>query len=259
MKRFIDTHVHFYSCEKGDLDKVAKWMKANNIQLVINNPLEPTRPKNDSQRQQMLENYSKYKGRIERFCIIKPHEVSTLEETVEILQQEIKDGAIGFGEHYGENLNFDAPENMMLYAACNQVSLPVMFHIDRDRNRDEKGLPGLQNVLKTYPELILIAHSSGWWKHLEDGTCGELLQKYPNLYADISCSMKQPLIRENKFAKDFMTRNADKLLFGSDTTSNSFQKVIHPEFALFDELNLPKEIEAKILRENTLKLFKISN
>jgi len=142
----------------------------------------------------MLENYSKYRGRIERFCIIKPDEVDTVEEAIAILKQEIEDGAIGFGEHYGENLNFDDPENMVLYAACNQMKLPVMFHIDGGRNRDETGLPGLQNVLNTYPDLTLIAHSSGWWKHLEEGTCEKLLQKYPNLYADISCSMKQPLI-----------------------------------------------------------------
>ena len=52
--KFFDTHVHFYSCDKGALDIVAEWMKANKIQRVINHPLEPSRPKPDEEREQML-------------------------------------------------------------------------------------------------------------------------------------------------------------------------------------------------------------
>lgn len=41
-----------------------------------------------------------------------------------------KDGAIGFGERYGEGLMFDDPTNMRLYAACDKVRMPILFHMD---------------------------------------------------------------------------------------------------------------------------------
>lgn len=54
-----------------------------------------------------------------------------------------------------------------------------------------------------------------------------------------------------------MIRNADKLLFGSDSGWWSLKAGARPapEFALVGELDLPKEVEAKVLRENAAKLF----
>lgn len=147
--RFTDTHVHFHDCKVGDLEKVAEWMKSNNVQRVINHPLAQSRPRNEAERTQMLANYANYKGRIDRFCIIFPDEVNSVEEAVKLLAREKQDGAIGFGEHYGVALNFDDPKNLRLYAACSQVGLPVMFHMDQNKNLDEKGLPRLEKVLKT--------------------------------------------------------------------------------------------------------------
>jgi predicted TIM-barrel fold metal-dependent hydrolase len=255
--RFIDTHVHFQDCKPGDLEKVADWMQSNNVQRVINHPLAQSRPRNDAERRQMLANYANYKGRIARFCIIFPEEVSSVEEAVKLLSREKEDGAIGFGEHYGVNLKFDDPRNLQLYAACSQVGLPVMFHMDSNKNMDDKEMSGLQNVLKTYPNLILIAHSD-WWKHLADGTCERLLQKYPNLYADISCTVGRSAIgRDKKLAREFFARNADKLLFGTDSGwwSLGKDKKPMPEFTLIEELKLPKEVEEKICRSNAQRLF----
>jgi predicted TIM-barrel fold metal-dependent hydrolase len=253
--RFIDAHVHFHDCRKGDLDKVAAWMKANRVQRCINHQLTQSRPKNDAERQQMLANYAQYKGRIDRFCIVYPEEVNSVEEAVTRLAREKQDGAIGFGEHYGVELTFDDPGNLRLYEACAKVGLPVMFHMDRNKNLDEPGLPRLQRVLKTYPNLILIAHSD-WWKHLADGTCDRLLQDFPNLYADISCTANRSLIgRDKEFARAFFRRHADKLLFGTDSGWWSPGKSPAPEFTLIDELQLPPEVADKICRRNSERLF----
>lgn len=171
--RFIDTHVHFQDRKAGDLDKVAAWMKSNHVRRCINHPLAQSRVRNEGERQQMLANYAKFQGRIDRFCIIFPDEINSVEEAVKLLAREKQDGAIGFGEHYGVKLNFDDPRNLRLYEACAVVGLPVLFHMDQTKNLDEKGLPRLEHVLKTYPQLIMIAHSD-WWKHLADGTCDRL-------------------------------------------------------------------------------------
>lgn len=255
--RFTDAHVHFQDCRPGDLDKVDEWMKANHVRRIINHPLAQSRPKNEEERRQQIANYARYRGRMDRFCILFPEEVSSVEEAVRLLTREKQDGAIGFGEHYGVNLKFDDPSLMRLFEACEKVGLPVMFHMDRNKNLDEKGLPRLENVLKTYPNCILIAHSD-WWKNLGDGTCDRLLRKYPNLYADLSCTVGRSNIgRDKEFARAFLIRNADKLLFGTDSGwwSLGEGKKPAPEFSLIDELKLPKEIEDKICHGNAERLF----
>lgn len=130
---FIDTHAHAFDCRKDGLDVVAIWMERMHVTQCIIHPLmhKGSRPGNEEERQEMLANYRKYKGRIYRFCIIYPDEVKTVEDAVKILEQEIRDGAIGFGEHYGVGLRFDDPKNLLFYEACCQVGLPVMFHIDQ--------------------------------------------------------------------------------------------------------------------------------
>jgi len=254
--RFIDAHVHFTCCKADELDKAAEWMKSNSVQRVINYPLAQSRPKNDVERKQMLENYAKYKGRIDRACVIFPEEVKSVEEAVKLLTMEKQDGAVCFGEHYGENLKFDDPKNLRLYEACAKVGLPVMFHYnDKHRNVDEKGMPRLENVLKLYPNCILIAHGD-WWRSISDGSCDRVLKTYPNLYADISCTVGRSLIgRDKKLAKEFFIRNADKLLFGTDSGWWSFGKKSAPEFSLLDELDLPADIVDKICRKNAERLF----
>ncbi len=262
--KFIDAHVHFQDSKPGDLEKVVAWMASNNVQRVINHPLRQSRANDDQARAQQTENYKAFPGRLARFCIIYNEEVSGVDEAVAILNREKQAGAIGFGEHYGErfspqpgdkSLFIDDPTNLVLFAACAKVGLPVMFHMDRGRNLDEQGFPHLENILKTYPNLILIAHSD-WWKGLGDGSCERLLQQYPHLYADISCTVGRSIIgRDKKFAREFFIRNADKLLFGTDSGWWSFGKKPTPEFALIDELKLPPEVEAKICRGNAERLF----
>jgi predicted TIM-barrel fold metal-dependent hydrolase len=264
--RFIDAHVHFQDSKAGDLEKVDAWMQSNNVQRIINHPLRQSRANDDKARAQQAENYKAFAGRMARFCIIFPDEVNSVEEAVVILEREKKSGAVGFGEHYGEvskpqpggaKLKFDDPKNLVLFAACAKAGLPVMFHMDQHRNLDEKGFPRLENVLKTYPNLILIAHSD-WWKGLGDGSCERLLQKHPNLYADISCTVGRSVIgRDKKFAHEFFIRHADKLLFGTDSGWWSFKAggKPAPEFALIDELKLPKDVEDKICQSNAERLF----
>ena len=151
--KVIDAHVHAQETTAGGLDVVAKWMELNGVERCISKPLTPTRPQTKEERAVMLANFRKYRGKIYRFCIIEPDEVSTVEEAVEILKREKAEGAIGFGEHYGRDRMFDDPSNLRLFAACEQVGLPVHFHIDNNKNMDELGLPRLELVLKKFPKL----------------------------------------------------------------------------------------------------------
>lgn len=161
------------------LTEAGQWMDRNNISHAITHALRPTRVKSDQQRAFMRANFAKYKDRILRFTYLDPDEVSSVAEAVALLEREKVVGAVGFGEHYGRNRMFDDPANLLLYAACEQVDLPVMFDIDANKNMVEKDMRRVGRVLEMFPELILIAHAD-WWRYLPAGTCDRMLQDHPS-------------------------------------------------------------------------------
>jgi predicted TIM-barrel fold metal-dependent hydrolase len=100
--------------------------------------------------------------------------------------------------------------------------------------------------------------ANNWWRSITDGSCGRLLETNPNLYADISCTVgRSPIGKDKPMAREFFIRHADKLLFGTDSGwwSLGKDKKQAGEFALIDELKLPKEVEDKICRGNAERLF----
>jgi len=207
-------------------------------------------------------------GTLERFGRIDgPGLVALLKKYKEL-------GARGFGEHQ-VGLPFDHPLMMDVYAACEKVELPILFHLDDIRGIDTPGLPRLEHALKTYPKLNFIGHACGFWASISadakdadfsrypkiptpvvpGGALERLLAKYPNLYCDLS----EPgghlaIARDRKFGREFVIRWADRLLFGTDVLM-SRQEI--PQFDLYDSLDLPDEVQYKIYRGNAIKLLKL--
>lgn len=254
----VDPHIHAFSAKPNGLDPVAEWMKRNNVERCITSPIGQSRATTPEQRAIMLENHRKYKGKIDRFCLIEPGEVETVEEAVKILKKEKELGAVGFGEHYGRDLMFDDPKNIILYQACGEVGLPVMFHIDASKNMVKQGMRRVERVLELCPDTKIIAHAY-WWLHLPNGTCDRMLEKYPNLYADVSGTrMVSVLNRDRAYSKEFLTRHQDRVLFATDAGWWSFGKPVEErelQFELFEHLDLDDEVKQKIYRKNTMKLF----
>jgi predicted TIM-barrel fold metal-dependent hydrolase len=180
-------------------------------------------------------------------------------------------GAKGFGEHKA-GLPIDHPLNMAVYAACAELRLPVLFHLDNERNMDTPGLPGLENALRQHPDCIFIGHGPGWWASIADhitqadmntyptgpvgvgGAVDRLLHDYRNLYADLSAGSGSTAIsRDLAFGREFLTRWQDRVYFGTDFLSPD-QDV--PQFDLFErQLILPKDVQAKIFMNNAKKLL----
>ncbi|MEI6176498.1 MAG: sialate O-acetylesterase [Verrucomicrobiota bacterium] len=262
--KFIDPHVHAMSVTPDGLKAVAKWMEARNVERCIVSPLshKGSRPQNEEERTAMLANFSPYKGKIDRMCLIEPDEVATVDEAVTILKREIADGAVAFGEHYGVGLMFDDPKNLRLYEACEKVGLPVMFHIDQNKNMVEPGMERVDRVLKMYPKCKVVAHAY-WWRQLQNGACDRQLQEHPNLYADMSGSVViQALNRDRKYAREFLIRNQDKILWATDEGWWSFgsqSKQLDYIYTFFEELNLPAEVRQKIYRDNAEKVYGLKN
>lgn len=254
----IDPHIHAFAARPGGLDAVAAWMERNRVERCITSPIGDSRAVTPEQKRIELENHKKYAGKIDRFCLIEPGEVATVEEAVKILEAEKANGAVGFGEHYGRDLMFDDPKNIVLYQACGKVGLPVMFHIDTTKNMVKQGMRRVERVLELCPDTKIIAHAQ-WWLQMPQGTCDQMLQKYPNLYADVSgLQMVSVLNRDRGYTRDFLTRHQDKVLFATDAGWWSFGKPIEErelQFELFERLGLEDAVLEKIYRKNTMKLF----
>ena len=104
-------------------------------------------------------------------------------------------------------------------------------------------------LTREYPNVnFIIAHMGGFydWKTIE--RCIALAEGLPNVYLDTPFAMVHVMLRRAA------ERIPDKLLFGTDAPA------IHPavELAKIRALNLPKEVEGKILGGNISRLLHLS-
>jgi len=259
-EEYIDIHFHADARKKegGDLLKVDDWMKKNNVSKLIVLQFEKSLPTNDLEQKQIIENFKKYEGRIYRFDVLLTEDAVNREIALESIKKMKEGGAIGFGEHYGRTLFFDDPKCMNLYAACAEVGLPVLFHMDGNNNKDDDNLSHLENALKKYPKCVFIGHGPGFWKKIT--AVDNILGKYKNLYADISAGSGSKAIgRDKKFSREFIIRHSDRILFGTDGGPWSFGKNPPPHFELVESLKLPEDVKDKLCRKNAIELFKLDS
>jgi hypothetical protein len=181
-------------------------------------------------------------------------------------------GAEGFGEHK-VGLDFDDPLMMQIYEVCEKLGIPLLFHMDTIRGKDQPGLPRLAHALATFPKLAFIGHGPGWWASISGdakaadfmsspprpvtsgGAIDRLMDTCPNLWGDLSAgSGAQAISRDPAFGREFLIRRQNRLLFGTDYLQPG-QPV--PQFQVLDSLKLPADVAAKIYRKNAEALLKL--
>lgn len=287
--KYIDIHTHlgaFYFGQELTAELLVRFMDQHDVEKACVLPLiSPESAPITQPVTTAIAAYRLFPERIIPFASLDPRAVTEpgkrtghvggVKGMIEILKRYQDAGCRGLGEHK-TGLWFDAPQQMALYEACDAVGLPILFHLDDIRNPDTPGLPRLENVLKAFPKLPLIGHAAGFWASIsgdatfEDfgrypevpkkiapgGALDRLLKKYPNLYGDLSePGGEKAIARAPDFGREFLIRNADQLLFGTDVLMPE-QKI--PQFDLLDSLKLPEEVQYKIFRGNAIKLLKLT-
>ncbi len=286
--KYIDIHTHlgaFYFGQELTAELLVRFMDQHDVEKACVLPLiSPESAPITQPVTTAIAAYRLFPERIIPFASLDPRAVTEpgkrtghvggVKGMIDILKRYQDAGCRGLGEHK-TGLWFDAPQQMALYEACDAVGLPILFHLDDIRNPDTPGLPRLENVLKAFPKLPLIGHAAGFWASIsgdatfEDfgrypevpkkiapgGALDRLMKKYPNLYGDLSePGGEKAIARDPDFGREFLIRNADQLLFGTDVLMPE-QKI--PQFELLDSLKLPEEVQYKIFRGNAIKLLKL--
>jgi predicted TIM-barrel fold metal-dependent hydrolase len=278
--RYVDIHTHlgqtWNHTEPLSADGLLSWMDQNDIAQAVVLPLvSPESSAYPISTDFVLEATRPHRDRLIPFCSVDPRTSYSggLKGLTDMLRKYVAAGAKGFGEHK-PGIQMDDPRNMTIYAACGELNLPVLFHLDQLRNTDQPGLPGLEHALREHPNTRFIGHGPGWWASIsgkitaEDlarypdgpvqagGAIDTLMEKFPNLYGDLSAgSGAQAISRDPEFGQAFLVRRADRLMFGTDYLSPG-QSV--PQLELFRSIELPSEVQAKIFRDNARKLLGLS-
>ena len=277
---FIDVHTHIgtYTDPKKNLSPEAliSWMDEFEVEKSVVLPLtSPESTKYLQTTESVLAAAKDHPDRLIPFCSVDPRttHAGSVKALTGMIQGWVDQGAKGFGEHK-VGLNFDDPLMMRVYEACQEVGIPLLFHIDNIRGKDVPGLKRLENALKTFPELNFIGHGPGWWASISGGldqkslggypkakvepggAIDDLMSRYPNIYGDLSAgSGANSISRDMEFGTKFLIRRQDRIMFGTDYLAPG-QHV--PQFELFEKLVLPDEVRSKICRENAIKLLKLS-
>jgi predicted TIM-barrel fold metal-dependent hydrolase len=219
-----------------------------------------------------LEASKRFPDRLIPFCCIDPRTSYTGGRTGlrAMLREYVDQGAKGFGEHKA-GLPIDHAMMMSLYEVCDDLELLVLFHMDNIRGTDTPGLPGLERVLKSFPRVNFLGHGPGFWASISGdvvakdlggyptgpvkpgGALDRLFDHYPNLWGDLSAgSGAGALSRDRGFAKSFLLRRAERLLFGTDYLRPG-QSV--PQFEVLASIELPAPARARIERDNAIRLL----
>ena len=279
--KYIDVHTHIGTTWNGNKELTAEglllWMDEHDIEKSVLLPL--TSPESSSfllLTEPALKAAKDHPDRFIPFCSVDPRTSlrGGRKGFLEVIGRYVDMGAKGFGEHK-VGLNFDDPLMMQIYDVCEELKIPLLFHMDNERGKDQPGLPRLEHALATYPKLKFIGHGPGWWASISGGLTQEelasypkgkvrpegaidrLMEKYPNIYGDLSAgSGANSISRDAEFGRAFMIRRQDRLMFGTDYLQPG-QAV--PQFEVFDGLDLPKEVAGKIFRGNAEKVLALKS
>ncbi|MXV61972.1 amidohydrolase family protein [Natronorubrum sp. JWXQ-INN-674] len=270
----LDAHTHLIPEQTLDrdplsADELISWMDAHGIDRAVVLALDsPESYPVQAPSWWILDQVESYPERLLPFCTIDPRTLVYEDDfgaVTELFDRYVERGMRGFGE-LKAGLAIDDPRLETLYERCVNYGLPILFHTDDKAMMDDVGLPRLEEVVASYPEVDFIAHAHAWWSHISadvgpddrgdypdgsiesGGRVPELLATYDNIYGDISGgSGWNALTRDPAYAQDFLSAHHDQLVFGTDYLAPG-QEI--PHLSLFERFDLSADAWANIRYRN---------
>lgn len=282
----IDTHLHlaFENTERGNRkistyrEMLPHFEKLNIVKgiVVTGGSLLAAFPQNE----ECMSIYRADPAHYAWMCSPEPLDADSVYET---LRAHKANGAVGVGE-LTCNLPLNDPALHALFDAAGKLELPITLHMSPAVGCsygvvDEPGLPLLEQCLKQFTDTVFVGHSACFWCEISGdaptdikgrnsyptgpvtpgGRIAELLEKYPNLYCDLSAtSGGQAITRDEAYGLAFLERFSDRMIFATDMMNVGGE---YPLGAWLDEKAesgaLPMDVYRKICYENAKKLYKL--
>jgi len=274
----IDFHAHigklYSSLSRFTAHMLLKTMDNLGISRAVILPIEnPEETHFYVTTESVLRTAKRHEGRLIPFCNVDPRRGNPGEfDPRPTVERYVSKGCRGFGEGLA-GLAIDDHRLQTLYEVVADLDIPFVMHLDAYRNIDEIGFPRFENMIKKYSKTIFVAHGPHWWSEIsrdvavEDlggypmgpvkpgGKVEYLLQKYSNLYADLSArSGFNALSRDPSFAWGFLERNGGKLLFGTDLLSKGQEVKI---LRFLEGMDLGEKVLMDVLHRNAERLLRL--
>lgn len=274
----LDVHTHigriYIEYPKFTPRKLLKRMDELGIDEAVILPIEnPEETHYYSTTEYVLQAIRRYRDRLIPFCNVDPRRGNPNQfDPYPIIEEYISRGCKGLGEVI-VGLPVDDSRLQRIYEVVGDLGIPIIMHFDKYRNVDEVGFPRFERMVKKFPKTIFVGHGPHWWAEISAGVTEEeaygypkglvkapgkveyFLQKYPNVYADLSANSGwNALARDPEHAKGFLERNRNKLLFGTDLLWEG-QEVKILDF--LESVEVSSKTLEKILFKNANHLLKL--
>ncbi|WP_414664227.1 amidohydrolase family protein [Horticoccus sp. 23ND18S-11] len=305
---FIDVHNHQREVSPEKLDKLVADMDSLNMQILINSPVSGGSGKwvanmvtamkgKDPNRFAVMTNID--------YNNLEDPNYGTRVATQ--LEADIKAGAIGLKiwKHLGMMLNdskgrvkVDDPRFDPVWEMCAKHKIPVLIHTGdpwglfqpMDKNNErwlelklrsgrnqsqqtnftwEQLIEEQHALFARHPKTIFVNAHLGWLGH-DLGRLGELLDRLPNVYAEVG-AITSELGRQPRAARRFFVKYQDRILFGKDLYSvpeyYTYFRLFETDDDYFDPirkyhgiwklygLDLPDDVLKKVYYKNALRIF----
>ena len=155
---------------------------------------------------------------------------SAKDDAVATLDTWLKGDAVGIGEQKFK-VPVDGKKMRRIFDLAREHKAPVLVHFEHEMYN--LGIQNFSKILEEYHDVTFLGHAQTWWGNIDagldqadmypkgavkpGGLTDRLLADYPNIYGDLSAgSGRNAITRDEDFARGFVERHQDKLVWGSD-------------------------------------------
>lgn len=304
---FIDVHNHQWVMPIQNLDNLVAEMDSLNMGVMVN--LSGFRGKYlewslDNVKQNHPERFAIFLN----INFENLDDAGWPEEPLRLLEEGVKQGVRGLkvykqlgltdSDNEGKRIAIDDPRLDPIWAKCGELGIPVLIHSgepvsfwqpkdkynerwlelkqEPDRYRSPEKYPPFEQIMgeqhhvfRKHPNTKFINAHLGWFGNdLE--RLGKLFDEMPNVYTELGAVLAE-LGRQPRFARNFMIKYQDRVMFGKDTYKMeeyyTYFRVLETADEYFDYyrkrhahwkmygLELPDSVLKKVYYKNALRVI----